>query len=521
MRAEACIKFGAWLDQTQYAIGGLYSSTHPPLIVWMMAFARMIFGDAVFVWRLVSGSSAVIALFFFYKFVSRFFSRWTNLFATVSLGSAQVYIWFGHHAQFDIPMFAFIIASVYFAVKAFGEEKTKFAVIAGVLYGCALLSKALWGLYLIPFLCAFPYIFMTRKGYFKLALILTIALAIAAPWYLWMMFHHPHFSSDYAALISTLKAGTYNPESSSAWWYYLNQTIIHLPLLILLPVVGKPLYHKLKVKTTEDRLFLVSFLWLAVMLIFLSSFGTRMLHYWLFLLLPCMLVLCFTVEQFLQIKKSKSTLLLSSLLIFLSLVWSSSELIRKSLREYSIFSLHFETAGLMVSIIFILLVLVLLYKYFSPINISLLFIMSVFLIAGELYRWANRRDETFINGAETTANILLSDKSIHSLAVYHASVPYESLMPQLDYYTNGWLDGWDSSRKAMTKNWSEIDSLITIKDVPKTDAAILYAPINAFYPASAQEITLTNRIDEGLTIHYKYCQHIKNYIVYWEPRSSQ
>ena len=45
VRANACLQFGAWLDQTQYAVGGLYSSTHPPLLIWLMAGFVKLFGE--------------------------------------------------------------------------------------------------------------------------------------------------------------------------------------------------------------------------------------------------------------------------------------------------------------------------------------------------------------------------------------------------------------------------------------------------------------------------------------------
>lgn len=48
VRAEGILRFGGFLDQTQFSIGGLYSSLHPPLYVWLTSVSFFLFGVTEF-----------------------------------------------------------------------------------------------------------------------------------------------------------------------------------------------------------------------------------------------------------------------------------------------------------------------------------------------------------------------------------------------------------------------------------------------------------------------------------------
>jgi 4-amino-4-deoxy-L-arabinose transferase-like glycosyltransferase len=522
IRAEAIQKFGCWIDQTHYAIGGLYSSTHPPLVIWMMTLMRMTFGSSNFVSRSIAALSAVIALYFFYKLASRFFSRWTVLFGSISLGVAQNFIWYGHHAQLDIPMFAFITAAVYYAVRAFEESNSKFAIISGFLFGCALLTKAIQGLYLLPFLLALPYVFKPQKWFKELAIFLATACIIAIPWYIYMTVRHSDFTTDYGSLVGSMKSGTYSNVEYSSWWYYINQSIINFPLLVLGFLSLLTLIPKWKkMGSRYDRFSFVSALWFISMLIFISAFKARMLHFSLFLLLPTSLLVCSFVEEFLiSVRKNYKTI--GSILLLGSLAWSGSELVRKAIRENSISSLNPDYLFIVYLLILVVASSFVFYKYKARFfNNVILFTASLLLISIDYYRLGSRKEETYIDGAKESAKILISNPSIRSLTVYHNNVPHESFMPQLNYYTDGWLLGWNSSRYGKMKTLDEIDSLISIESIPMTDAAIVYLPWDAFYTPSQDEKERILRINQVLSKHYTNSFHSKKYQLYWGAVSSQ
>ena len=54
VRAETIAQFGAILDQTPFSIGGLYSSLHPPLYVWLTSVSFLLFGVTEFAARFFS-----------------------------------------------------------------------------------------------------------------------------------------------------------------------------------------------------------------------------------------------------------------------------------------------------------------------------------------------------------------------------------------------------------------------------------------------------------------------------------
>jgi len=496
---------------------------HPPLAIWLMTLVRIAFGTTTVVSRSVSAVAAVVAIFFFYKLASRLFSRWTALFSSLALGTAQNFIWYSHHAQLDVPMFACIMATVYFAVRTFEENKSKYAIVAGLLFACALLSKAVQGLYLIPFLFSLPYIYKGHKQYVHLVIILCVALIIALPWYVFMFTLHPEIGREYAALVGSIKDGTYAGTSGNAlsnrWWFYLNQSIINFPVIILGLVTISSLIRKwMRRDTIYSRMSLVTSSWFCAMLIFLSSFATRMPHFYLFLLLPTSLLIAFFIEEFLQLPVKRQRVGIAVLLLFIAVGWSGSELVRRGVREHVIPDLH--SIYLFLAILFISLMILswFLFKQFHlSSTVIVLFTLSCFYISVDYYRWEMRERGTYFDGATETAGILLHTPEIHSLIAYQDGSAHESYLPQLNYYTNGWLLGWDSSKTGMTKTWAELDSLMRINQIYTPDASVIYVSWDAFYSPKPEERELLTRINNGLNARYEKSIHTKKYQLYWQP----
>ncbi|MDP4229338.1 MAG: glycosyltransferase family 39 protein [Bacteroidota bacterium] len=520
IRAQACLKFSAWLDQTQYAIGGLYSSTHPPLVIWLMAYTRMIFGDGVFALRIVSAIAAVAAIFFFYKLALRLFSRWTALILATSLGTAQTFFWYGHHAQLDIPMLAFIMAAAYYAVRSFESDSSRSAIIAGLLYGCALSTKAVQGVYLLPFLLALPYIYRSANWKKNLILLLGSAFIVAAPWYIVMLLRHPDFYGDYAHLVGSMKAGTYAKEWTTEWWYYLNQIVINFPFLVLGVIAFPTILTKWKMRDTpHSRLSLFSILWFLGMLLFMSSFHTRMLHFLLFLFLPALMVAGVCIEELLNRKFEKGRAILFLSILLPAIAWSASELVRRSIRDRSmnLNLFQFEITPFLIAIALTAIVVILIYKRIPSSFQGVTMITAVaFLLCANFYRMAERREEAYVDGAGEVGAMLLRSPNIHSLTAYQDGFPHEVYLPQLNFYTEGWLLGWDSSRPGYTKTWDELDSLARIGSVPRTDASVMYVSWDVFYKPTPEEKSLLNRINQGLAARYNHVLHTKKYQLYWE-----
>jgi hypothetical protein len=317
-----------------------------------------------------------------------------------------------------------------------------------------------------------------------------------------------------------MKAGTYAKEVTTKWWYYLNQTIINFPAIILGLFALIPLVmNRKKPATHYSRLSIFVLLWLIGMLIFLSSFQTKMLHFSLFLLLPTSMLISFFVEEYLHRAPNRLITFISSLSLVLIIAWSASELIRRSIRERVLPFLHLDIIAIFIIVISISAIVVLFYKYVSSSpQVVVLFIASLALLSSEIYRWGNRNDDTFIDGAAQAGLILLQSPNIHTLTLYHDDYPHESYVPQFNYYTNCWLLGWDPNRSGVRRTWEEIDSLIRIDKIPKSDAAVLYVSWDAFYRPTEEEKARLIRIDQGLALRYLRSYRSKKYQLYWEPK---
>ena len=85
IRAKSIIDFGAFWDQTRYTIGGLYSSTYPPMSVWIMALSMKIFGETGFAIRLFPALSSGVSLILMYKISKRLYLQDLSIFRKILL----------------------------------------------------------------------------------------------------------------------------------------------------------------------------------------------------------------------------------------------------------------------------------------------------------------------------------------------------------------------------------------------------------------------------------------------------
>jgi 4-amino-4-deoxy-L-arabinose transferase-like glycosyltransferase len=73
VRAKAIYYFNCWLDQTDYAEGGLYSSSHPPLYIWLTALLYKLFTINEFTSRFFSALFSSLCLVFTYLLIKKIF----------------------------------------------------------------------------------------------------------------------------------------------------------------------------------------------------------------------------------------------------------------------------------------------------------------------------------------------------------------------------------------------------------------------------------------------------------------
>jgi 4-amino-4-deoxy-L-arabinose transferase-like glycosyltransferase len=507
VRAEACVKFGVWIDQTKYAIGGLYSSTHPPLAIWLMALCRTIFGDGLFASRAIAAVSAVLAILFCYKLCRLIMSREASLVASISLACAQPLLWYGHHAQLDIPMMAGVFATLYFFTRSVKTNSARDSIIAGIVFGIALSTKAFQALAIVPVLAALPFVFQASNKRGLLLRMLGITAIISLPWYAYMVIQHPDFFSQYGNLVSSLRSGSYSPgKTDKQWWYYANQLLIALPLL---PLVTAVFINKSKDKLLK-RFFFSLGVWLLLLLVFLSALHTRMLHFVLHLLPIASVLLAIGVDRFNSIEsKSKKTVLLG--FCGLTIIWSVSEGLRRSIKLglSPVYDINWGVIAILLlagSLYFVLL-----RKARMPV---VSFSICIILLGLSYYRLAVESNDEYISGAKSVAESL-EDAGVSSVAVVYPNYPHEILVPQLAYYTNGWTLGWRPGKTATFLNWNEADSIIITGKTLPAQSAIVYNTWDQFYKPSAEELGMTHRLDSGLSVLYSKKMQMKKYTLYY------
>lgn len=432
-RALACIKYGLWLDQTSKAIGGLYSSSHPPVMIWLMASCRLI-SDSPFFLRLPSAIAASFAVGFLYGIARQFYNRTAAFVAAVSFGTAQSFLWFSQHAQLDSGLLCFSLGTAYFSLLSTKENKTSNNLLVAIFWCCALLSKFLFALAFLPLIVLTPLI-LTEKPQKKFLIYLLAGTLPAIAWYSWMWSVHPDLFTHAENIASS---NTYDTLSNKAWWYYVNQLLINLPL------IGFCVAALLTIQ--EDRRTQFFACWLFALLIMLQLMQTKMPHFTLLLLPAGALLIAAGTEQ---IQAKRKLLLPLVFLSTLSIGLSTSEQLRlvakNELAPASIIWPHGAAVCIAIAALF-LIGLVASVQQKNAVR-ALCFLCAVIVVV-QCGRMLSREESVYNDGAEIVAEKIeeiaaLNPNISNDILIASNSYPHELLAPQLAYYSNGQTIGWD------------------------------------------------------------------------------
>lgn len=180
--ARDIVATGDWLSPTRSTLW-LHD---PPLAVWATAFSFKLFGVTEFSARLFSALCGVACVVFTYTLGVRLIGRWAGLLGALVLLSSVHFFRFARFGMADVPYALFFSLALYAFWQ--GREKSSAYLWSGLWIGLALLTKSFNAL-LIPLLC-WLYAFLAgeretlkKKEYWAG---LALALAIAAPWHVWL-----------------------------------------------------------------------------------------------------------------------------------------------------------------------------------------------------------------------------------------------------------------------------------------------------------------------------------------------
>lgn len=300
IRAEGILRFGGFLDQTPFAIGGLYSSLHPPLCVWLMSLSFLFLGVTEFAARFCSALFGGLTLLVIYRLGKEIQSPKVGFIAAMLFGLNPFVTFFARQGQFDTLLVFFLSISILFYMKLEVEGQVRFAIFAGLAVGAALMTKLFVGL-------GIPLTFFLWKAatagdgrktlWRSFALSLATAILVAAPWHIYMTavrgHGNPLFFLDASALLDRSVYGVEGNVKPLEVVYFVNQLFVLFPLGVIW--FGYGFYRAFKVK---DRSWLLLALWFAVFFIVFSLMRTKLSVYMLPMLVPASLIGAKVISEF-------------------------------------------------------------------------------------------------------------------------------------------------------------------------------------------------------------------------------
>ncbi|HEX5316884.1 MAG TPA: glycosyltransferase family 39 protein, partial [Candidatus Kapabacteria bacterium] len=482
IRAEACLKFGAWLDQTKYAVGHLYSATHPPFGVWLIAIAKYLLGNSTFAARFPAALAASGSVLLLWLIVRKFASSEAALVSAISLATADLFVLLGQRTQMETSVLFFSLASVLALVTAIEQKQWIWWAVGSLLLALGLFTKFGVALFVSPLLILLPWTLGSPRSIRSVLLSFLVALVLVAPWFVMIESRHPDYWNHVATGLITLGEGKYDP-SKLAWWYYLNRLAVGLPILILFPFVKR-----------MNKFYITSIVWVLAVLVLLQLVGTRKAHFAFLLLAPGATLLGAAWDSIMERPaKWRAALFLGAVL---AIAWSASEQVRLLLTHHLAWNdAIFPSVSIIIICIGVGLAAVALARIASHARYAVA--LSLLLLGLAFSHLLSEDARVFQDGAAKVASLATGLSSKSDMIVIHPDFPHEQYAPQLAYYTGGWTLGWIPNKTSRTITW---DSAATPAYAPDTarEIAVIMNYTDRFNHPTPAKTALWNSLTKKL-----------------------
>lgn len=452
-------KFGDFFDQTSHSVGKYYSSTHPPLLIWIGYFASKIFGLNAVTLKLIPYVFALLCLLFLMKLGQLLYSTEAGIFAAIIFSSNIIFNIFSKRFQFDIPYTFFVILSFYYFIKALKEENHKYIYFSGIAAGFCMLSKLLVGM-IVPIVLFAAYFFIRRdsKFFFKDFLIITgIGLLMSIPWYVYLISNNGKEAIDYILnfhLYQRAAVGVEQNAKGTGVFYFANYLLTIIPFGFL---AFYALILNLKnFRNLDWKIKFVS-IWFLISFIIVTSFKTKLESYSFLFLPPACLLIGYLILQLNNFSKRQKILVLS--LAVLNLLWYFSEHYRNILKDFLAGSIAHKLEVTAIIIIVFLISVFAIKLVIQKINLSGLFsgfVVLVFFVSNIFYL---TNVPYWENGYKITDIKKIIDVQKDKKIIYVASNYRHN--PQLTFYFNGVDVGWQETGY----NFSMLDTKIGLDSI--------------------------------------------------------
>jgi 4-amino-4-deoxy-L-arabinose transferase-like glycosyltransferase len=517
-RAAAALVSGNMLDQTPDSMGGLYSSTPPPLSVWAIEASVSLFGASEFAVRLFPAICSIISLLMLYLTTLKLSDKKSAALAAFSLATAYLWNFYSRQAMTESPMICLILTTIVLANRLISDPENKNILLNSLLLAlsiaAALLTKNFISFYNVSI--AISAIFFASDKTKRIAIVSAILLGIllAAPWHYTMIANHG--AEFYKALFPAhIAAAVENNSRASGLFYYANGLIVSAPIAIL------ALISLIRIKTTiKEVINKDSFLYLSILLWFVLSFvafslsATKNPHYTLYILAPAIIIACKYLSSIVNSETNKNRLFSILILLVLGFAWTIIPNLRDEVKALA----HFKFGGgaiaffSVVAISFLFRIWLNKSANFQDKYRSALWAISFIIcltLSGKLIADSARSDAPEIkSGAKGLARLISNQYSEKNSIIYlfEKYNDADSLNPQLEWYFRlGNVEALVKSQKLSIPS-NGIDSVALNKFNYYPDKRIIY-----YIPGSNKD---SKNVYDYLAKQRAIIYHYGNYIFF-------
>jgi len=444
VRAQSIVVYGSWVDQTDHTIGGLYSSTPPPLLPWAIASSMQVFGPSIAAVRVFTVLCSGVALLLLYGVARRMMSYQSSILAICVVATCMHWTIYARQAMTEVPLMTFVLLSIWSALQAVDSTSKRnmwlYGVLAGVGFGAALLTKMTVSFF--PLLVFVFLMWRRRSTILPLSLAILIGLALSAPWYVSMIVHHGSQFSN-ALFAPQLVGDVESTTRSLGFLYYANQLIVSHPMLIVAFIFVLIIAWKRHLVPPLSNLSAgISLVWFLASLIIFSAAPTRNPHYVVMLIPAAVLVAMYGMERILEGGAHRLVVFVYSTII-VSSMWALLPDVRTNVRSSALD----PYMPLLLGVGLLLLVMPLILPKRSLVMLSVrAYRPVVYAVCGVLFlrtvsMIATTPPSAIQGGREIALHVV--DSPAHSFGyLYHARNNGDVYNPQLAWYTAGWMAGW-------------------------------------------------------------------------------
>ena len=238
LRAQAIFFFGAVWDQSPVMLSGAYYAAHPPLYVWTSTALLLLFGDHLWVYRLTSALAGAMMVPLLYRFVRLFQPTLRALAAAGLFAVLPLAAQFSRLGQLDLLLTFCMTAALYFAVRSVRFGRASDTLLSGIALGAALMTKLFFALGVpagVALAALLPGARHRARGLRVAVLMFLVSLPLWLPWAWSFAVAHgggASFLFSPSLPLGATFAGLEGSVKDTGAWYYLNQLVVNLSLLL-------------------------------------------------------------------------------------------------------------------------------------------------------------------------------------------------------------------------------------------------------------------------------------------------